>query len=111
LSLPQTSTTDAAMDTVAKFAELEALDLDHTVVSDAGLQKLRGLGHLVELRLDSANVTDDGVEHLAALARLQELDLYHTLVGETAFQQLREALPQCTIHYDLDSGRSNRRGN
>jgi formyltetrahydrofolate synthetase len=97
------------MDTVGQLAALEALDLDHTKVTDAGIAKLTGLTRLLNLELDSVELTDAGVAQLGALRSLKELDLYHTLVSEKAFQQLQTTLPACHIQYDRDSTRRERR--
>ena len=47
-------------------------------------------------------------EFQAALKGLKQLDLYHTLVTDQGFQRLKQALPDCVIHYSRNSAR--RRG-
>jgi len=77
-------------------------------VGDAGVANLSGLTKLTSLLLDTVDLTDAGVAHVGGFKRLQQLDLYHTLVTDKGFQQLKQALPECVIHYSRDSAR--RRG-
>ena len=67
-----------------------------------------GLTRLTSLLLDTVDLTDAGIAHVAGFKRLKQLDLYHTLVTDKGFQQLKQALPDCVIHYSRDSAR--RRG-
>jgi Leucine-rich repeat (LRR) protein len=97
------------MDAVGKLVSLESLDLDYTQVGDAGVAKLAGLTKLVNLELDSVDLTDAGVSHLTGLRSLRQLDLYHTLISEKGFQQLKNALPNCQMHYERDSAKRERR--
>lgn len=98
-----------AAETLKQFTKLERLNLDYTGVNDAVIAQLTALP-LVQLKLDSANVSDASVEHLAAMRTLRELNLYHTTIGETAHDKLKQALPQTKIVWDRDSKLPNRRG-
>jgi hypothetical protein len=51
---------------IAKLRQLQFLDLSETEVTDAGLQKLKSLGSLKEIRLVNTKVTDAGVAELKA---------------------------------------------
>jgi hypothetical protein len=93
---------------IGKLTNLESLNLGYTTVGDAGLINLSGLTKLTTLLLDTVDLTDAGVTHVAGLKGLKQLDLYHTLVTDQGFQQLKQALPDCVIHYSRDSAR--RRG-
>jgi hypothetical protein len=77
-------------------------------VGDAGIASLKALTKLTELLLDTVELTDAGLAHIIAFSNLRQLDLYHTLVTDKGFQQLKQALPDCVIHYSRDSAR--RRG-
>ena len=50
-------------------------------------------------------VTDDGLEHLKPLTALGELRIYKSQVTKRGIDELRQALPQCTIKCpDVDGG-------
>lgn len=99
----------AAGDTLKLFTKLERLNLDYTTVNDAVVAQIAALP-LRELKLDSTNVSDAAVEQLATMRTLRDLNLYHTTVGETAHDKLKQALPQTKIVWDRDSKLPNRRG-
>jgi hypothetical protein len=91
------------------MSRLRRLNLDYTNVSDKGLTAIASLPALEWLSLDTANVTDEAVETLSAMQQLRELNLYHTLVGESAYEKLKKALPNCRIVWDRESALPNRR--
>lgn len=95
--------------TLAKFSQLEFLNLDYTTINDEVVQAIAGL-QLVELRLDSVNISDAAVDALAGMRSLRLLNLYHTVVSEAAHARLLKALPQTKIVWDRDSKLPNRRG-
>jgi hypothetical protein len=64
--------------------------------------------HLEELSLDHTGVTDKGVDSLKSISALKFLNLYHTTVSKAGFKTLETSLPQCRIIYDDAS--SNRLG-
>ena len=68
-----------------------------------------GLKELTELSLDSALVTEKGLDHLTVFPKLRVLNLYHTLVGEQAYQKLKDHYGDCEIIWDRDSALPNRR--
>ena len=66
------------------------LNLNHTKVTDAGLDHLKALSSLKVLFLVDTEVTDAGLEHLEGLARLERLYLGDTEVTVVAVQRLQE---------------------
>jgi Leucine-rich repeat (LRR) protein len=108
LNLQNTIATNKGMASIGALANLEWLNLGYTTVGDEGLASLAGLTKLTDLLLDTVDLTDAGIAHVSALRNLRQLDLYHTLVTDKGFQQLKQALPECVIHYSRDSAR--RRG-
>jgi hypothetical protein len=52
------------MDTIAKMASLESLNIFGTAVTDAGLQKLAALPQLKRLYVWQSKVTPAGIEEL-----------------------------------------------
>jgi Leucine-rich repeat (LRR) protein len=109
LGLEQTSITDAGMAWVAKLPKLEALNLNYTPVTDAGFALLAGNKSFSELKLDRTDMTDKSIEWLSGQTNLKFIDLYHTLISEQGYNTLKKALPNATINWSLDAGRSRRR--
>jgi len=87
---------DAGLDTVSRFGELEVLNLADASISDAGLARLAGLP-LRRLELGSS-ITDAGLQALTPLHKLRHLDLGRTRVTDagvatlTAFPHLETLL-------------------
>jgi hypothetical protein len=122
LRLVGTRVSDAAMTQVAQSAGIESLNLDRTGISNAGLEGLGRLEHLECLSLNHTRIDDAGVRylrrfrnlrwfsavgtalgdgsvvHLRELKNLRTLSLADTGVTARAVQQLRTALPGCTIY-------------
>ncbi len=73
---------------MAAFADLEALDLRGTAISDRGLGHVGELDHLRVLELGATGVTDAGVVHLAQLSHLGYLGLANTRVTPAGVAQL-----------------------
>ena len=96
---------------LGRLTNLRRLNLDYNMkVTDAGIEALKTLDKLEELRLDSVTVTDAGIGHFRAFPHLKLLNLYHTLVTEPAYETLRGALPGCRIVWDRESSLPIRRG-
>ncbi len=89
VSLENTHVTDAAIEHVKGFSQLQDLDLMDTPVTDAGLEHLKALTQLRMLSLDETRVTDAGLEHLKGLTQLQNLDLAGTLVTNAGLEHLK----------------------
>src|SRR5207247_1779210 len=71
-------------------ADVVALDLAGTAVTDAGLAQLKELGKLRELNLSGTLVTAEGLSQLKELTELQRLRLSPTQLSDTALQTLAE---------------------
>ena len=80
---------DAGLERFKGLPRLQTLDLYGTEVSDAGLQYLKGLTRLKSLDLNSTKVSDAGLEHLKGLTQLQVLDLSSTNVSDTGLEHLK----------------------
>ena len=78
------------------MTNLETLSLVNTQITDAGLQHLKGLTKLRELRLYT-QITDAGLEHLEGLTNLESLFLGGTHLTDEGVKQLGKALPNCDI--------------
>jgi serine/threonine protein kinase len=97
LNLTGTRVTDAGAAGLARFKQLRELRLDGTRVTDAALVSLPTLPELERLSLADTGVTDDGVKVLARVRTLRTLELEGTKVTLAAVEELRKALPGCSI--------------
>lgn len=87
LDLSASWTTDGDLDRVVGMARLERLHLGQTRVTDAGLERLRGLRELRELDLYFAEFfTDDGIVALTGMQKLERLNLRGTKVTSRVFE-------------------------
>ena len=89
--------TDADMQSIATFTDLQKLALAGTKITDAGLVHLVGLSQLRWLNL-GAGVTDAGLKHLKGLKQLTTLVLYDSSVKGYGLEHLNE-LPQLREMY------------
>jgi len=70
-------------------------------VTDAGLERLKGLTQLQELYLGVTQVSDAGLEHLKGLTQLQQLYFFDTKVTDEGVKKLQQALPKCMVRQTL----------
>ena len=77
INLGNTPVTDAWLDRLKGLATLRSLDLSGTNVTDAGIERLKGLGltNLEKLLLYSMGVTDAGLAHLKGFRKLRNLNI------------------------------------
>jgi len=76
--------TDAGLENVKWFPQLEDLHLVNTEVTDAGLKYVKGLTQLTGLGLYGAKVKGDGLVNLVGLTRLHALSLDKTQVNDAS---------------------------
>lgn len=96
-----TPITDAALETIASWPQLESLDLRQTEITSQGVQYLRKLGGLKELDLSWTRIDDDAVPALCQMGSLRKLDIQSTAISGEGMFRLREALPGCDLWGDL----------
>lgn len=83
------------LEKLAGLQKLERLDLSRTPVNAAGLQALRGLTNLRELRLARAtNIDDDAVPRLVEMKSLRVVMLEGTGITVEGLARLRAARPE-----------------
>jgi hypothetical protein len=68
-------------------------------VTNAGLENVRGLTRLQTLALEETKISDAGLPNLKTLTNLQTLDLSGTNVTEAGVKDLKKALPNCKIYH------------
>jgi hypothetical protein len=76
------------LDAVGPLTKTATLILYNTDVSDADLERLRGLPVLYTLNLTSTRITDAGMAIIRTLINLHELYLDNTSVGDAGLQQI-----------------------
>ena len=92
-----TDVTDAELVHLKDLTSLQWLNLSEPGVTDAGLVHLKELTSLQTLFLSGTRVTDAGLVHLKDLTSLQKLIVIGTQVTDAGVEELRAALPECTI--------------
>jgi len=68
-------------------------------IGDSDLRPLKELGWVYGVDLRRTQITDSGLEFLTELDRLEELYLEGTKVTDEGVKKLRQALPNCKIHW------------
>ncbi|MEZ0274670.1 MAG: c-type cytochrome domain-containing protein, partial [Roseimicrobium sp.] len=98
LDLARTKVTDAACDTIAKMANLKELHLENTAITDAGVEKLKGLANLEYLNLYSTKVTDKVFTSVDPLAKLKSLYVWQTGVTRPAAEAFKAKHPGMLVN-------------
>jgi len=97
LYLSQTRVRNAGLEHLKGLTNLQTLYLIGTNVTNDGLVHLSGLTNLQTLFLSRTSITDAGLGHLKELTSLQDLRLDATDVTDEGAEELRKALPNCTV--------------
>jgi Leucine-rich repeat (LRR) protein len=97
LFLDSTDVADAGLMHLKEMTKLSILFLGYTKIVGPGLVHLAGLPSLRHLDLPGAPLTDAAVEPLKQMKHLQVLSINTTGMSEGAVEELRRALPDCTI--------------
>lgn len=97
LDLTQTTITDKGLAYLDGLANVRKLSLWGTQVGDAGLLHVLHMRGLEILNLRYTKVSDEGVGDLVRLRNLKRLDLTGTNITVRRIEQVRRALPNCTI--------------
>lgn len=93
-----TQLTDESILTLAKFKNLQSLNLSNTRILGANLGKLASLENLESLNLYGTGLTLNQVSEVSKLTQLKNLYLFQTeLQNEATIAQLKEALPNCNF--------------
>lgn len=100
LTLTRTGISDDILRDLSQCPHLRTLNLDHSEITDRGLEHLAAQKSLESLSLVGTKVTDDGLRHLTALAHLKILRLSDTAINDHGLEHLTilKSLEQLTIH-------------
>ena len=100
LNLFQVKITDAGVKELAGLQKLEKLTLSHSKLTDACVKDLAGMKGLRTLELSSTGVTYAGVkEHSEAFQGLKLLGVNFAKPSGVSIEELKRALPKCTVNY------------
>ncbi len=90
VNLANTKADDKVLALIAKaWPQLQALELEGTNITDAGLVHLEGLTRLKRLSLINTVITNKGLVHLKGLTQLQVLDLSATKITDQGLAKLK----------------------
>ena len=100
LDLEGTKITDAGLAHLSHLTALHWLSLKHTQVTGTGLSHLKDLP-LPNLLLDHCPVENAAVPDLIAMPSLQRLGIQRTYIDEQHVEELKEALPDCRVFWEV----------
>jgi Leucine-rich repeat (LRR) protein len=90
IDLSHTLLTDAALEHLTALRKLEVLKLNQTHITNSGLKHLASLTGLVELHLSNTAITDEGAAHLAPLTKLAVVNLGYTGITDKSLPYFGE---------------------
>ncbi|MEX2287437.1 MAG: protein kinase [Planctomycetaceae bacterium] len=97
LAMPR-ATTDAGLAHLKGLTKLYALYLDGSQVTDSGLARIQELlPGLKQIVLSETQVSDAGVERIRGLKQLVRIDVTYTRISSDGFTSLKAAFPQAEI--------------
>lgn len=96
-ALDLSSTKVSSLTKLAKLTQLKSLTLSHSKVTGAGFKPLAGLGNLELLEASYVNVTDTSLEHLHRLQSLRRVLVLGTKVTQDGIAEFSAAVPYCDI--------------
>jgi hypothetical protein len=106
LMLDRTSVGDEGAGSLGAMRGLRSLSMNHTQITDMGIGRLTRLRKLESLRLRNTAITDAAIPDLAKLESLTELVLKGTKITAEGAEQLKHALPNCSILLTFAVGKS-----
>ncbi len=68
--------------------------MNHTTITDAGLEKLAGLNQLSLLFIEGTQVTDAGIAHLKGLKSCGQIAVGHTAITDAGIKTAQKARPK-----------------
>lgn len=99
LDLSNTPITDAGLEHLLAFHDLQMLWLSGTRVTDEGMRDVGRIVSLQDLWLCDTDITDSGLDSLKSLRYLETLAVVNTAVTRAGVERLRKLLPGCKIDY------------
>lgn len=81
--------TDATLERLKGLMPVDGLGFNYCHVTDSGLEHLKGTSQLIVLHLDRTSITDAGLANLKGLAKLEWLSLNGTSVTDAGLEHLK----------------------
>ena len=100
LDLQRTMIGDAGVAAFGKLKSLKFICLGQSKITDKGLECLSKHQHLTTVVLWKNDISDEGIRHLANIRGLKKLNVCATKVTDTGVAKLQDALPECEIWWD-----------
>jgi hypothetical protein len=88
VSLDHTKVTDGGLESIGALPHLQQLYLYDTRITDAGVERIKRLTQLRRLWLGNTQVTDVGLKHLTGLTKLIELSLLRARITDAGLEHL-----------------------
>lgn len=97
LSLAKMPVKDADLALIAKFPNLEKLNLNQTDITGATLDQLAQCKHLSSVALSGTKISKDKLQKLMVLPSLSEIFVWNTSLDSIAIQELSKKYPKVAI--------------
>lgn len=88
IELQETSVTSGILKHLQPLSQLKRLSLSDTVISDAGFSAINKLTSLESLELDRTKITGESLQHLGNLSQLKSLNLENTEIDDSGISHL-----------------------
>jgi hypothetical protein len=82
---------------VHDLPKLEYMDLKRTQIGNSSLRHLNERTNIWWLDVRETAVTDEGIAHLANVPSLRKIEIDAGQASPTTIDELRRALPHCTL--------------
>jgi Leucine-rich repeat (LRR) protein len=91
ISLSHAWATDSDLEPITRVQTLEKLDLSLSLITDAGMERLKPLENVTELNLFGVeHITDTAIAYIRGWRKLQRLNLRGTDVTDTALEYIAQ---------------------
>lgn len=97
LDLSGIGLSDADLVHLTRLPKLKDLHLNANPITDEATRTMATIGSLESLDLSGTGITDEGLGPLRAAGNLKHIELYHTAVSREAVRTFREARPDCEV--------------
>jgi hypothetical protein len=94
---------DVSLELLTDHKELLSVDLSFVEIQDGDLVHLRRCTQLQQLVLDHSQISDEGLQYVRSLPGLRLLGLAGTRVTERAVDELRRSRPDLTVETERNS--------
>lgn len=101
LSLSKMPITDADLNLLSRFSNLEVLNLNSTLIDGSGLGNLTSCKNLKSISLSGAQVTTESLKPILTLPQLRTVYIWDTAIDTSGKAELEKAYPHITFVHNL----------